>query len=365
MPAEVRAARARLRDRLGRQGLLSLDPETRAVRFLARLDGFLTGPRAGDPATIVRDYVRAQGDVLGLDSGDTRALRVVDRGRSGGLARLVLTQSVEGIPLIDSGLRAHVTPDGRLLALTAACGRTPARDDTPAGRPRRGPRQGRARRGPAGAGYRASLIAYERGADLRLGWRVLVSASSTAHYDTIVDAQTGVVVRRVNRVKFGTAAVFENYPGAPVGGTAVQRDLSSFFYGPSPTRLRGPNAHAFVDHDDAVPGASFDTLAPPSGEDSATGPVDGDFDYPFGEFAPTPPDPDYGCSPAFRCSGIPRAPSTGSPMRIRRRLGSSGSSTPSTTTWRRRLESASAMTATMATSATKTTTTTTSRTPTA
>src|SRR5215213_6477095 len=50
-------ARDRLSARLGRQGVVDVDPRTGTPRFVGRLDGFLTGPSATDPAEIVLAYV--------------------------------------------------------------------------------------------------------------------------------------------------------------------------------------------------------------------------------------------------------------------------------------------------------------------
>ena len=43
---------------------------------------------------------------------------------------------------------------------------------------------------------------YQSGGASRIGWRLLVPAGSNALYDAIVDARTGVLQRRINRVRF-------------------------------------------------------------------------------------------------------------------------------------------------------------------
>src|SRR5262245_13249117 len=47
--------------------------------LLARLDGYLTGPRRGDAETIARDYIASRRDALGLGTSGLRALRVRKR----------------------------------------------------------------------------------------------------------------------------------------------------------------------------------------------------------------------------------------------------------------------------------------------
>ena len=53
-------------------------------------------------------------------------------------------------------------------------------------------------------GGRAALALYQDGDGARLGWRVLAPVTSSEVYDAIVDAGTGAVVRRNNRVDFAT-----------------------------------------------------------------------------------------------------------------------------------------------------------------
>ncbi len=107
--APAPAARALAR-RLGRQAVL----ETRngAVRALARLDGFVTGPSGEDAAAVALGYVRAHRDVFGELGG----LRLVRRYTSrDGVTHLQWVQTVRGVPVLGAELRANVTRDGRLV----------------------------------------------------------------------------------------------------------------------------------------------------------------------------------------------------------------------------------------------------------
>ena len=291
LPGQTRAARAELRERLGPGGLLSADRRTGAVRALARLDGFLTGSSAADGAAIALGYVREHAAAFGLDAGDLEQLDVVRRQRSpSGMEHIVWGQSHRGIPAIDSSLRANLTADGRLLSITGAprpdlalrsivpgieaerAHRTAVAGIGSSSRPRH--EDGGPTRATSFAnGDRAELVIHAG----RLAWRVLASVSSTEFYDVLVDAQSGELLRRENRVKFASAQVFDYFPGAAAGGEQTAHDITGYLPA-NPARLLGANAHAFVDRDDVVPGPGFDTFAPPPSQE--TGPSNGNnFNY--------------------------------------------------------------------------------------
>src|SRR5258705_91023 len=67
----------------------------------------------------------------------------------------------------------------------------------------------RVARGPAGlrrttefsSGETASLVAFAEGTSARLGWQLDLRAGPAAHYAAVVDATTGKVLYRANRVK--------------------------------------------------------------------------------------------------------------------------------------------------------------------
>ena len=198
MPAEVDEARDELKEDLGDQGLLTVDDASGAVRFLAKLDGFLDSTPSDDPAGATRDYLTDQAEVFGVEAADIGDLRVTGQESSEGIQSLEFTQIVDGVPIVDSSLEAHLDEDGRLLAITGGLVPDPTLDSTEPDvaatrRSTRPPRAWPVRTRPT----TASLVAYTSGDELRLAWRVMVNASSTAHYDTLVDAETGEVVRRV------------------------------------------------------------------------------------------------------------------------------------------------------------------------
>ena len=318
VPAATRAARREMRERLGPQGLLATDRRHGTVRALARLDGFLTGPSDRDGAEVAREYVRDHGDVFGLDAGDLAALDMTRRFRDpSGIEHIVWAQTYRGVPAVDTSLRANLTASGRILNVTGgavpdlavpttepALSAERAHEVATAGLARastvRSAGAGPTRPTEFENGDRAELAIF----DERLAWRVFVSASSTEYYDTLVDARTGGVLRRENRVKFqSNANAFLNHPGAAApGGSLGARDISTPGYvGASPTQLDGPFAHAFVDRQDAVPGPGFNVFDVPAAQETAPSPGGSDdFLYGFTTFSQA-----NGNCPPFPCAWNP------------------------------------------------------------
>jgi hypothetical protein len=273
------AARRRLVARLGGETVLNADPITATPRMLGRLDGTLTGPRAGDPADVAMGYVDDNAGALGLRSSDLATLHLQDRTTVGGVTYLRWRQEARGIPVVDNQLQAAVDSDGRVVsiagapradlavasvtpALSAAQARDAVANDVGVDHP------GTVTDGPTGprqettfsTGDRASLVLFGGVGGVRLAWQVSYQADSAADYDAIVDATTGTILRRANMVKSFTANVFHNYPGAPVGGSQTPEPLDTFLTGgAAATRLNGPNAHVWSDIDDDD--------APSAGED--------------------------------------------------------------------------------------------------
>ncbi len=66
MQTEAPAAVESLRDRLGSEGVVSLDPLTSTPRMVGRTDAFLTGPSARPAEAIAMAYVRANLRAFGL-----------------------------------------------------------------------------------------------------------------------------------------------------------------------------------------------------------------------------------------------------------------------------------------------------------
>ena len=69
-----------------------------------------------------------------------------------------------------------------------------------------------------------------------------------------MDASSGETLYRVNLVREATASVFDNYPGAPLGGAQVPGRTLPAGWITDPTRLFGTNAHVYTDPNDDTTG---------------------------------------------------------------------------------------------------------------
>lgn len=282
VPARASAAQEALRRSLGVQGVIDIDPLTGTPRVVARLDGFLTGPTARDPQDVVLDYVREHPGVFKLDEDDLAGLRLVrDYTDVAGIRHLHWAQTSRGIPAFDNHLRASVKADGRLINVLGsplpdlaerAAGLAPELDATggvsaalrSVGRDLRSPRVVARGRGPErvtrfAGGHRAGLVFFHRAGELALGWDVTAYADADEVYSTIVDAVSGEVLRRANKVEEASGLAWDYFPSTGVGGGATSRNLDAWLDDPTDaSRLFGPNAHVFSDLNDnnQVDGAS-------------------------------------------------------------------------------------------------------------
>jgi len=288
-PAQ-RAAIADLKHSLGMQGIVSIDPLTGTPRQVARLDGFLTRASSKPAARIALDYVRGHDDVFRLGPAALQALKLRrDYVDALGTHHLSWETMVKGVPVFGNGLRANVTRSGRLLSvlgsplatvpkldtaprLTAAKARGIAARDVggraaqATSRTAPGPRRTTTWSNHDGA----SLVVFRTPSGARLGWLTIVSAGGSLAYQHVVDASSGRVVYRADLVDDdnGESLVFDNYPGAPAGGTQHQVSfVGEGWLTPSATRLFGKNAFVYSDLNDdnraqnseLVPAAKGDT----------------------------------------------------------------------------------------------------------
>jgi extracellular elastinolytic metalloproteinase len=116
LDAETPAAVAALRESLGNEGIVSLDPLTSTARMVGRTDGFLTGSNSASAASVALGYVSGNPAAFGLSAGDLASLTLArDYVDVGGTHHLSWVQSASGIPLFGNGLKANVTKDGRLI----------------------------------------------------------------------------------------------------------------------------------------------------------------------------------------------------------------------------------------------------------
>jgi extracellular elastinolytic metalloproteinase len=107
--AAVRA----LRRSLGRDAVVDIDPLTQTPRAVARIDGFLAAPSAASPEGIARAYLRANRAVFRVDEGSlTLAKAYTD---VAGIHHLRFVQAVDGVPVLNGGVRVNIAPDGRIV----------------------------------------------------------------------------------------------------------------------------------------------------------------------------------------------------------------------------------------------------------
>lgn len=260
-PGAIRA-RDRLSAQLGRQGVLDVDARTGTPRMVAKLDGFLTGLSGDDPPRIALDYVRAQRGVFSLSDADLDGLRLVRRYRDdAGTTHLEWAQTWRGLAAFDNGLQAAVAADGRLINVSGSpLPGLEARSNEPglsAGQalakllgglaPRQVSQSGPDRYTRFTGGHDARLVLFgDRAGDVHLAWRVTANVASAELYDALVDAESGDLLFRNNKVDAaaGTVHAFSYHPGL---GTQDPRPLEVV----DDSRLFGPNAHVYADLNDS------------------------------------------------------------------------------------------------------------------
>jgi len=300
-PADPTAAQEALRRSLGLQGVVDVDSLTGTPRVVAKLDGFLTGPSSRDAKDVALDYVREHPDVFLLDEEDLAGLRVTrDYTDIAGIQHIVWAQTAGGIATFDNDLRANVTADGRLVNVLGSplpdlservAALVPSVDATGAvsaalrsvGRELRSARVLSRGVGPKqptrlAGGHRANLVFFNTPRGVKLAWRATAFADADEVYDTVVDAVSGEVLRRVNEVAHASGDAWGYYPGAAVGGSQLTRTFAAGWSTIS-TRLEGDFVHVFRDiNDDDIAGAS--EQVPSNGG--------GNWTYPFMEFTSNP-----------------------------------------------------------------------------
>ncbi|SDY37880.1 Fungalysin/Thermolysin Propeptide Motif [Micromonospora pattaloongensis] len=257
----VRAAGAGVR--------VSWDPRFGTPRTIRADGGWLTGPRSGDAVAIARSFIDANRDAFGFSAADVAALAVVrDHELVGTGTRVInFAQSHAGLRAVRGGhLGVAVAADGRVLSYAGAPSRggrlLAAHQLTPGQALQKA--VGRLAPGVAytalAAGERAGFQVFAKGpfagesyvqkavfpvADgVRPAYRVLFVKGLDAAWDTVVDAATGATLYQASLVAHDAeGTVYENYPGAPAGGSPVIRPFGPTAQSPSgyvdPTGLAG------------------------------------------------------------------------------------------------------------------------------
>jgi hypothetical protein len=276
----VAAARTDLARSLGRLGLVQADRVTGTLRFVGRLDGFLTRPSARAPRRVAMGYVRAHRVAFGLTAADLRTFAFRrDYVDVAGTHHLAWIQRAGGIPVFQNGLAASVTADGRLVNVTGspvhrlrpnataprvsaaaaiAAARAAARSEL---RPR--------------PDDRASLVLFPTARGARLAWRVQAWVADDDLSMAVVDASTAELLWRhtlTNDDAVGTGVAVDMYPGGdlPNGGGDVLPRTFPVFDG---SALSGNNAHVYLDVNDDSLADPADEVAAVSGTDWSYQPV--------------------------------------------------------------------------------------------
>ncbi|MEU1270922.1 M36 family metallopeptidase [Streptomyces sp. NPDC005799] len=326
--AEQRPGVRKLRQQLGIQGVLELDPATGTARQVAKLDGYLTPPSGNSPQDIVRNYLRSHPDVFGLSDAQVHDLTLRKQYTDvAGIRHLSFVQSVDGVPVFGNGVKANISHDGRLISVLGS----PVRDlPSTLARARFTGTQARdtAVRDIAGAASDANpsngtakQVAYPvPGGTARRAWQTVTSPDGHGMWLHVVDAVTGRVLYRQNlssdltASSAGTSAgqplsdaaatpspsgrvlVWDRYPGAPAGGKQHPGDLTAKGWLPKNAKtLNGRIAHAFSDVNDNNEVDKGEEITPTAG---------GTFAFPF------KPITGKGCNDPLPCSWNQKKPNS-------------------------------------------------------
>ncbi len=277
----VAAARVELARSLGRFGVVEPDRLTGTLRFVGRLDGFLT--RASDRAArrVAMGYLRANRVAFGLSARDLRTFSFrQDYVDVQGTHHLSWIQRSHGIPVFHNGLKASVTSDGELVNVTGSPvhrlrpnATTPLLSSGAAVAVARtaAPTTGAA----ASIGDDAQLVLFPTARGARIAWRVIAWVADDDQSMSVVDARTGELLWRhslTNDDAVGTGPAVDIYPGGDIpngGGDLLPRTFPVF----DGSALSGNNAHVYLDvNDDSVPDPR-DEVPAVSGTDWSYAPV--------------------------------------------------------------------------------------------
>ncbi len=254
----------------------------------------LTGPQAGEPSVLAREFHARQAAALGLAPGDLehRISDVVPT-RHNGLTHVYLQQTIDGIPVDGAVTTVNVLPDGEILNIadTFVAG---ARARTSAAEPALSPQVAislaasylnvRLSRPPmplggeggpqrhalfdggalSAAPVPAALLYVRVGDELRLAWNLIVDRfdAETFHAEMRIDALTGDLIDIASYVAH---AAGDRHAARPKGG-APSDYSASYRVVPMPFESPAHPGAAFADvvdpHDvDASPRGWHDTRA--------------------------------------------------------------------------------------------------------
>ncbi|MEA2383022.1 MAG: extracellular elastinolytic metalloproteinase, partial [Solirubrobacteraceae bacterium] len=280
-------------------------------RGIFNAKGYLTGPAAGSPADVARAWVNANRAAFGLSAADVAALALTrDHALPGTGTHVVdFQQVVGGVQTVAGGrLIVAVTNTGRILSYAGNPAPSPSglagpyvlssaqALDKVAGALAPGAaftanQTGNAAgydvfaRGPFATVQRVAKAAFVTADGARPAYRVLFTPQLDEATDVVVDAGTGAVLYRQSLVAHDAEGeVYENFPGAPQGGTQV---IKSF--GPTPqspggytdptglTGVAGPTTFG----NNANTYANYSNFLVPADQGPRPVSPTGQFDYPY------------------------------------------------------------------------------------
>jgi hypothetical protein len=256
--------------------VLDITGPTDTVRWMANLEGTLTGPSSDSPKQVALDYVNAHLVDLGLVADDVPTFDLKRDYRDiAGTHHLYFIQRIEGIPASRNGLTASVDDQGRLLTL----GGSPLSKGAAAMLPPSSaqtittPAEALARtRGPVADGGdtsddSATKVVFATADGLRPAWETVVTSSETPA-TTVIDAVTGQVLQRTPLTQYekSTGRVYTFFPGSRRGGHQVRVNFTKHrWLGRHARKLSGNNSHTYSDVDDNDRAAKSEEVRPRKG----------------------------------------------------------------------------------------------------
>jgi len=220
---QLRAQRGDLRARRS--------PWQAGFRSLSAHGGPLSGPRAGQPEQVARQFLTRYHPLLGLEADDLNTLVKTREERSARdpLVHVFFKQSYRGIDVFGAALHVHMRADGTIIGVSNSTARVrnlaqlgvsgadalaaairdvrPELGTAPAPAVLAGPsgadRLTRFAPGPLKAAPEARLVVFPTVGGGRLAWKVTIAPPGLPQkYDVLVDAATGEILYRRNRVRY-------------------------------------------------------------------------------------------------------------------------------------------------------------------
>jgi subtilase family serine protease len=205
------------------------NPWQPGFRSLSARGGALSGPRAGAPEEIARQFLLRYHALLGLEPADLATLVKTREYRSAGdpLIHVFFKQSVRGVDVFGAALRVHLGQDGTVVEVSNSTTRTgnvpqPRISSADALRaaladirpelvaaagiitgPTGASQLTQFAAGPLKTGPEASLVVFPSAGGARLAWKVTIAPGGLPQkYDVLIDAVSGELLYRRNRVRY-------------------------------------------------------------------------------------------------------------------------------------------------------------------